>query len=652
MSGTVDTSPYSLIKGPGSQPPPIASPFSFAQQAQEVQHTGLENNQLMLEQHAKQSIGAAYQQSIDPQTGQVDEDKMLGIVGADPSTAYLLQGLRSAQLAQKLQQQQITQTQLGNMHDTLGLISQTMTPLLDKPDLNVSDLWNTAREISAIPGSQAYMPIENVVAGLSKLPPNASPDELRTFVAGHMATTDIGINAVKMLRPNYQTVTTAQGTKFIDVNPQTAGQAGLQTPGVPGAMIGQGLTPGESLGTQPAMVNGVQMAVPQGARAAAAGIPGAGQVTPGPGGVVAPGLGGQGPLSSAIGARPPPAEAPGSSVAPVAQAPLVPPQAATAGPTPATVPSSGPVSDPKIWNPTFPKPDVGDVAKNTVSGAFQTQPTPNQLAVQADQAKQWVDSRGAANSDLERQRQLDQLLQQEDQALDQLRTGPGTEAKSKVASTMQAIANWIGPDTEEGKGLLSAANNFMKQQGSNTELANAADDFFKKTSFQQAALNHGQLFGGTGTQAEFEQAQDAAPTLPKNLPAIKSIYNIVHQLYGYSEAKNNGAQVWEDRANEAGVPLNYNDFSTKWMNHAQATGFGGVPVESGGVVTPPGNAQQLGQGTGTPPPGPRVVTPPAGAVSPAGLSPHAKFVDPGDGHPAWFDWNATQHKWVEAKPNG
>lgn len=253
---------------------------------------------------ANRATSAAYQQATDPTTGQVDNNKLVGILSQDPAAAYNLPQVIQGINTQKQQQQTLQTGQLDQSLKAQSGLRQGLGSLLTKPDLSAQDVQGfatTQLQAGAIT-PQVYQ------AEIQSMPQD--PQQLRSWVQQHYMSALSGETQLHAMLPQYAQVSTGPATVAVNQNPLAAG-GGV---GTVGYTVQNGLSPSDAAtpvtvnaNGQPTMITKGQFAgaqgqpplpqggVPQGAAGAVpAGQPPIPGQLPGGGFSAAPPLGAQG----------------------------------------------------------------------------------------------------------------------------------------------------------------------------------------------------------------------------------------------------------------------------------------------------------------------------------------------------------------------
>jgi hypothetical protein len=604
MSGStgVDTSIYDTIKPQGNAPAQPPNPLAIVQGLQGIQKTGLENSQMAQQQAARVAIGQAAQSAIDPETGQLDEGKFNAAVAANPASAFMAQDIQSAQVARNLQRAGIQTADLANAHATMEQFSDQLFSMANKPDLTPQNVYDVAKMFVSHEnngmGGVNLLGARRVVEWIQQnVPPDAKPADLQRAVFGlanTFKTTQDGI--AKAIASN--TVVNRGGQQdIVNLNANPGALRG-NVGDLSGSVIPNTLTPAEA--TTPregALPNGAPGAVMTGVLANKMGMGGpisgtlAGQM--GQGG--APGQGtGYGGLRPSVAPVNPSSPVPtlggGASVVPPAQG------LGTSGPVQAsatTAPTAA-APNPKIFDPQPPPQAKGDLAMQMATGAFQKAPSAYQTEQQGKAADQWQDYTKDLSTSLDQQRDLVNLISQEEQAQKLVKLGPSNASQTAVATAARKLAGWTGVDNDASARLNKFADDLQKAPDTDGSLSAAAMNFLEATQKKIAGAQFTSMFG-KGTEGEYDQALQDASYAAKQPEAISGLYNASKRAYEYTQQKLNGANLYERRLLDAKAQPSVSDFVGQWTPHAQATGFGASPVASDAVVAPPGNTKELGQ---------------------------------------------------------
>jgi len=186
---------------------------------------------------ANRATSAAYQQATDPTTGQVDNNKLVGILSQDPAAAYNLPQVIQGINTQKQQQQTLQTGQLDQSIKAQSGLRQGLGSLLTKPDLSPQDVQGfatTQLQAGAIT-PQVYQ------AEMQSMPQD--PQALRGWVQQHYMSALSGETQLHAMLPQYAQVNTGPATVAVNQNPLAAG-GGV---GTVGYTVQNGLSRSEAL---------------------------------------------------------------------------------------------------------------------------------------------------------------------------------------------------------------------------------------------------------------------------------------------------------------------------------------------------------------------------------------------------------------------
>jgi hypothetical protein len=190
---------------------------------------------------ANRATSAAYQQATDPTTGQVDNNKLVGILSQNPDAAYNLPQVIQGINAQKQQQQTLQTGALDQSMKAQSGLRQGLGSLLTKQDLSPQDVQSfatTQLQAGAIT-PQVYQ------AEMQSMPQD--PQQLRQWVSQHYMSALSGETQLHAMLPQYAQVNTGPATVAVNQNP-LALSGGV---GTVGYTLKNGLTPAEAAAQVP-----------------------------------------------------------------------------------------------------------------------------------------------------------------------------------------------------------------------------------------------------------------------------------------------------------------------------------------------------------------------------------------------------------------
>jgi hypothetical protein len=218
------------------------------------QYAGLQNQLIANSQNqqtlnARQAIGQAYSQAVDPTTGQLDTNKLMSAVAGNPQAAYLAGDVASQAQARAIQQQQLSGMQLDQALKRSQYVGN-----------GLQALWQKANSSQGVSGQDVIGQLGSAVAEgvmtapqasqyISDMPPGGPP--LMQWLKNHMVNNGNTQQALQAMYGSAQTINTGPAQTVQTVNPVT----GQVTPLAGGTFV-NGMTPGDAnsptqLGTNP-----------------------------------------------------------------------------------------------------------------------------------------------------------------------------------------------------------------------------------------------------------------------------------------------------------------------------------------------------------------------------------------------------------------
>jgi hypothetical protein len=244
-----------------------APEFNPLQQALQVaQFRYMNANGLAQQQaiNANRATSAAYQQATDPNTGAVDNNKLVGILSQNPDAAYNLPQVIQGINTQKKQQIDIDSSQLDNLKSHINWAYQTASAVASNPNATTDDVMGALSQ--AIKGGQITPQIASqAIADMP--PPNAPQGSLQSWAARHAAQAAGAAQQLQMQMPTYAQTNTGPATVAVNTNPYAA-NGGVGTVGYTvqnGLSQSEALSPGVTInqGGQPVTYTKGQMAAGQ-----------------------------------------------------------------------------------------------------------------------------------------------------------------------------------------------------------------------------------------------------------------------------------------------------------------------------------------------------------------------------------------------------
>lgn len=196
--------------------------------------------------NANAATSRAYQQSVDPTTGQLDTNKLSAALAGDPDAAYNYAATMKNVMDARQAQQTLSSNQMDQAQKAQTALRQGLGSLLTKQDLSPQDVQGfaaTQLQSGAIT-PQVYQ------AEMQSLPQD--PAQLRPWVAQHFQSALSGEQQLTNMKPSYNTVNTGPANVAINQNPNAIGANGQPIPvGSVGYTVNNGLSPTEAAAQVP-----------------------------------------------------------------------------------------------------------------------------------------------------------------------------------------------------------------------------------------------------------------------------------------------------------------------------------------------------------------------------------------------------------------
>lgn len=215
---------------------------------------------------ANRATSAAYQQATDPTTGQVDNNKLVGILSQSPDAAYNLPQVIQGINTQKKQQIDIDSSQLDNAKSHINWAYQTASAVASNPNATTDDVMGAIGQ--AIKSGQITPQI--AAQAISDMPsPGAPQGALQSWAARHAAQAAGAAQQLQMQMPSYAPVNTGPATVAVNQNPYSS-TGGV---GTVGYAVQNGLSPSDAASPVTVNANGQPTMITKGQFAGAQGQP-------------------------------------------------------------------------------------------------------------------------------------------------------------------------------------------------------------------------------------------------------------------------------------------------------------------------------------------------------------------------------------------
>jgi hypothetical protein len=231
MSGSNAIQPIT----PYQQPDVIGQAGQFAQLKNQLISNQANQQQL----NARQAIGQAYSQSIDPATGQLDTNKLLANVAANPNAAWEAGDVAAQAQERALQQQQLSGMQLDQAIKRSQYVGNGLQALWGKAN---SPQGITGQDVIGQLGSavaDGIMKPQEAASYISDMPAGGAP--LTQWLQNHIVNNGNTQQALTAMYGSTETLNNGAKQSVVRTNPVT----GQVTPLANGTFNNQ-MTPGDA----------------------------------------------------------------------------------------------------------------------------------------------------------------------------------------------------------------------------------------------------------------------------------------------------------------------------------------------------------------------------------------------------------------------
>lgn len=194
---------------------------------------------------ANRATSDAYQQATDPTTGQVDNNKLVGILSQNPDAAYNLPQVIQGINTQKQQQTTLNSTNFDLAMKQNGFLNQRLGAIDPASPTFQADVMRTATDfVHNFQGDP-----QKVQGQLSDLPPlGSTPQQNSLWLQRHLSAIGAVGEQLKALQPQFAPVNTGPATVAVNQNPLALGGVGTV-----GYTVQNGLSPSDA--ASPVTVN-------------------------------------------------------------------------------------------------------------------------------------------------------------------------------------------------------------------------------------------------------------------------------------------------------------------------------------------------------------------------------------------------------------
>ena len=195
---------------------------------------------------ARPALGQAYQQAIDPNTGQLDTNKLMATAAKDPRLAWMAGDLASQALSQQKTQTEISGQQQDQNLKTHAAIANELMGVVQSGDYSDANILNRGMALL----KQGIGDPQHFAGFLSSIPPASNPQAReawfkQTAIANASAVKD----AMGQVYGTPQLVNNGAQQQFVSVSPMngmhqlSAPFTNQMTPGEAGTPTATGVTP-------------------------------------------------------------------------------------------------------------------------------------------------------------------------------------------------------------------------------------------------------------------------------------------------------------------------------------------------------------------------------------------------------------------------
>jgi len=190
---------------------------------------------------ARQAIGDAYQNSIDPTTGQLDTNKLLANVAHDPRAAFMAGDVAQQALARQQAQLNIKTQQLNLGLTHAKAMSGFFGQLAANPNLSMKDITSAATEMV----SEGLISPQEAAAEFPNVPSDSAG--MKAWALQHYQRYMAMQGQLQAALPKPQVVNAGGQQVVIDTN-------ALTNPNITGTRIVNSLSPGEAATPTPVLI--------------------------------------------------------------------------------------------------------------------------------------------------------------------------------------------------------------------------------------------------------------------------------------------------------------------------------------------------------------------------------------------------------------
>jgi len=190
------------------------NPLASVGQVAQLSGNLLQQRALGQQIQANVAASRAFKEATNPQTGQVDYNRLTSLLAGSPA-AYNLPQIQGQLTEQQLRRQQLDTSQYELAHQRLQQLGGSLASLATKPDLSADDVVGEARSLV----QSGVLDPQQTAAYLSGMP--SDPNALRGWLKQHALSVMDAKDAVAASMPTVQAIGAGNRTELINTNPNS-----------------------------------------------------------------------------------------------------------------------------------------------------------------------------------------------------------------------------------------------------------------------------------------------------------------------------------------------------------------------------------------------------------------------------------------------
>lgn len=199
------------IAAGGNQPNMLQSLMGATQ----LKGAMLNQQQLTQQMGANKAISSAYQQATDPATGQVDQNKLLGLISQDPNAAYNMPQVQSQILEQRNKALEFDKNKFDLAMKQNTYFKNQFAPLANAENVSLEDL----SRIGAGAVKDGLLPVEEIVRKMQDIPND--PAGRKQWVKSFYLQSLDNASQLEAMMPKTQVLNTGGQQQILNIDPMT-----------------------------------------------------------------------------------------------------------------------------------------------------------------------------------------------------------------------------------------------------------------------------------------------------------------------------------------------------------------------------------------------------------------------------------------------